>query len=135
MYSPNSSALGIVTDFKLKRPLMLESDVTVDEALLVMRKTHVRSVIVIDKNEQFLGLLTLADLESRKVLSLANSMRVSRSDLAIRELMTPKDKLSGISYMALADARIGDVLKTLQHRGVPHMLLTHMAQIRLIKNN
>lgn len=124
IYNLESPALTIVTNFKEKRPALLEQDLSIDEALKFMRKSHVRSVIVIDKAESFLGLVTLADLESRKVLMRADQMGLKRSELSLSDLMTPKAKLLGIPFKEVADARIGDILRTLQHLGKPHVLVT-----------
>lgn len=117
-------AIAVATDFKIKRPALLEGDVSIDQALAIMRKSHVRSVLVIDGNEHFLGLLTLADLESRKVLSTAEAMNLKRADLTAADLMTPKQKLFGMPYVEIVRARIGDLLKTLNSLGTQHVLLT-----------
>lgn len=124
MFTLESPAAALITDFKQKRPAMLEQDLSIDEAIKFMRKSHVRSVIVIDDAENFMGLVTFADLESRKVLSRADQMGLKRTELSIRDLMTPKDKLFGIRLRDVADACVGDMLKTLQHLGKPHVLLT-----------
>ncbi len=122
--SVNSPASSVITDFNYKRPTMLEQDVGIDAALMVMRKSHVRSVLVIDQEENFQGLVTLANLESDKVLALMNRMGLSRSDLTIRDVMTPKEKLQGVGLETVYHAKIGDLLSTFQHAGCPHILLT-----------
>ena len=124
IYTLESPAETVITNFKKRTPSLLEQDLSLDEALRFMRKSHVRSAIVIDKGETFLGLLTLADLESRKVLSMADKMGLKRTDLCIADVMTPKAKLRGISIKEVMDARIGDMLQTLQDLGKPHVLLT-----------
>ena len=43
-----SNTSYIVTDFTHKRPQLIEKDVSVDEALYMMKMGHVRSKIVID---------------------------------------------------------------------------------------
>jgi CBS domain containing-hemolysin-like protein len=119
-----SPASSVITDFNYKRPTMLEQDVGIDAALMVMRKTHVRSVLVIDQDENFQGLVTLANLESDKVLALTHSMGVSRSDITIRDVMTSKEKLQGVDIETVYHSKIGDLLTTFQHVGCPHILLT-----------
>lgn len=119
-----SAATALITNFKQKRPAMLEQDLSIDDALRFMRKSHVRSVIVIDAAENFTGLVTSADLESRKVLARADKMGLQRTELTIRDLMTTKDKLFGIRLHDVENARVGDMLRTLQDLGKPHVLLT-----------
>lgn len=121
--SLDSPASDIVTRFDHTRPFALELDVGIDDALLLMKKAHVRSVIVMDGAEQFKGIISVADLESRKVLSVAQSLGQRRDELSVADLMTPRDKLSGLSIQQIEGSRIGDVLKTLQDVGSQHMLV------------
>lgn len=132
IYDLDTPALHVLTDFLQTQPLMLEQQVGLEEAVTVMRKTHVRSVIVTDDKETFLGLLTLADLESRKVLSIASSMGTERANLSIRDIMTPREALCGVAYKEICRSRIGDLLNTLEHQGKQHMLVvdTEKQQIR-----
>jgi CBS domain-containing protein len=92
-----------------------------------MRKVHVRSVIVTDSSGDFRGILTVMDLESRKVLSQATSLGLKRDDLSIKDVMVNRDKLRGVSLSALQQGTIGDLLKTLRNEGSMHMLVVDPA--------
>ncbi|SEG75545.1 CBS domain-containing protein [Marinobacterium lutimaris] len=116
-----SPARLVVTDFLYHKPLKLNPDVGVDEAIAAMRRAHVRSVLV--ANGEFRGIVTVADLESRKVLSLATSSGQARSDLAISDLMIPKAKLKGVPINVIETATIGSLLQTLKNEGQQHMLV------------
>ncbi len=117
----DSPARLVVTDFLYHKPLVLNPDVGVDEAIAAMRRSHVRSVLI--ANGEFRGIVTVADLESRKVLSLATSSGQSRSDLAISDLMIPKAKLKGVPIGVIETATIGSLLQTLKNEGQQHMLV------------
>jgi len=119
----DSPARLVVTDFLYHRPLTMLPEVGVDEAIAAMRRAHVRSILVTDTADAFRGIVTVADLESRKVLSLATSSGRTRGDLSIGELMTPKEKLKGVTLGAVEKGTIGDLLQTLKHEGQPHMLV------------
>ncbi|UTW11538.1 CBS domain-containing protein [Marinobacterium rhizophilum] len=121
--SLESPASSIVTSFESTRPLALELDVGIHEALLMMKKAHVRSVLVMDSAEKFRGIISVSDLESRKVLSIAQSLGLRRDDLSIGDVMTPSSKLAGLSMQQLNGSSIGDILKTLQDVGSQHMLV------------
>ncbi len=121
--SLESPASSIVTRFESTRPLALELDVGINEALLMMKKAHVRSVIVMDGAEKFRGIISVSDLESRKVLSIAQSLGQRRDDLSIGDVMTPSSRLAGLSTQQLDGSCIGDILKTLQDVGSQHMLV------------
>ncbi|MBV1786840.1 CBS domain-containing protein [Marinobacterium sp. D7] len=119
----NSPARLVMTDFLYHRPLTLLADVSIDDAIAAMRRAHVRSILVTDTADAFRGIITVADLESRKVLSLATSSGQARGDLTIGDLMTPKEKLRGVTLGAVEKGSIGDLLQTLKNEGQPHMLV------------
>jgi len=121
--SLESPAINVVTNFESTRPLALELDVGINDALLMMKKAHVRSVIVMDGAEKFRGIISVSDLESRKVLSTAQSQGLRRDDLTIGDVMTPSEKLAGLSMQQISGSCIGDILKTLQDVGSQHMLV------------
>ncbi len=129
--SLDSPASAIVTSFEFTKPLALELDVGINQALLMMKKAHVRSVIVMDGTEQFKGIISVSDLESRKVLSIAQSLGQRRDELTIADVMTPSTKLTGLSMQQVANSSIGDVLKTLQDVGSQHMLVVKPEEQRI----
>ncbi|MBA4503182.1 CBS domain-containing protein [Marinobacterium marinum] len=121
--SLDSPAEQVMTDFRQVQPLTMSLTESISDATQAMRKVHVRSVIVTDSNAHFRGILTVLDLESRKVLSQATSLGVKREDLSIKDVMISREKLRGVPLAALQQGSIGDLLKTLQHEGSQHMLV------------
>ena len=130
-YTLDTPAVRMMSDFLKVQPIMVEMDVSLDEARRMMRKMHVRSVLVIDASERFRGLLTLADLESRRALSLVSTAGIDREDLSIRDVMTPRDRLRAVALADLERGRVGDLLQTLRNEGVPHMLVVDTASGQL----
>ncbi len=123
VFTPDTPALRVVTDFRHTEPVQLSQEMDLDEAMTLLRKMHVRSGLVINESGVFKGLVTVADLVSRQVLSIATSQGLKRSDLTVRDLMIPKHKLSGVSLQALSHSSIGDLLKTLKQGGSQYMLV------------
>lgn len=121
----DSPAETVMTDFRQVRPLTMSLNESVNDATLAMRKVHVRSVIVTDSSEHFRGILTVLDLESRKVLSQATSLGLKREDLSIKDVMVSREKLRGVPLTVLQQGSIGDLLKTLQNEGSQHMLVVN----------
>ncbi|WP_170221828.1 CBS domain-containing protein [Neptunomonas concharum] len=122
-YTLDTPAINIMTDFERVQPLLMEKNVSIDDARSMMKRMHVRSILVIDKDENFRGLLTLADLESRLAMSIATSAGLKREDISIKEVMTPREKLHAVPLHEISHAKIGDLLQTLQHVGTPHILV------------
>jgi len=118
-----SNASYIVTDFTHKRPQLIEKDVSVDEALYMMKMGHVRSKIVIDQSENLMGVISSSDLASYKVLHIAQLRNVSRADLTVENLMIKKEDMRAINFSKISNYTIGDVLATLRNMGQQHVLL------------
>ncbi|GAA0694959.1 hypothetical protein GCM10009104_23140 [Marinobacterium maritimum] len=125
--SLDSPAETVMTDFRQIPPLTMSLTESVSDATQAMRKVHVRSVIVTDSSGDFRGILTVIDLESRKVLSQATSLGLKRDDLSIKDVMVSRDKLRGVPLSALQQGTIGDLLKTLRNEGSMHMLVVDPA--------
>ncbi|MFW1677395.1 CBS domain-containing protein [Pontibacter sp. JAM-7] len=122
-FTPDTPAIRIMTDFRQTEPVQVQLDMSLDEAMELLRRMHVRSGLVTDENGTFKGLVTVADLLSRQVLSIATNQGLNRSDLTIRDLMIPKQKLSGISLQTLLQSNVGDLLKTLKQGGSQYLLV------------
>ncbi len=118
-----SPATAVFTDFESEHPLMLEQDVGIDHAIEVMRREHVRLKLVIDHDEHFRGVITLADLLSVKVMRACERTGLARADLTIAHIMTPRDALRAIDYRQLLHASIADVLATMRSHGEQHVLV------------
>ena len=84
---------------------------------------HVRSKIVIDHDENFMGVISSSDLSSYKVLHIAQLRNVSRGDLSVETLMLKKDEMRAIDFAKINNYTIGDVLATLKNLGQQHVLL------------
>lgn len=117
------TAMLVFTDFMKYQPRMLEEGASVDEALAMMRKTHVRMNLVIDQEEHFKGIISLMDLQSSKVMSASTNLGMPRSELSVREVMLPKEKLHAITLSELRKSTIGDVVQTMQYYGDQHALV------------
>ncbi|GAB3037741.1 CBS domain-containing protein [Bowmanella dokdonensis] len=118
-----SPAWKVVTDFTRRNPQIIDKDVSVDQTLFMMKKGHVKSLLVVDADHQFLGVISFADLTSRKVLMIAAQKGLERQDLCVEDLMVTREHLHGIPYDRILNACIGDVVHTLRTLGEQHILL------------
>jgi CBS-domain-containing membrane protein len=119
----NSSALRILTDFSTQKPLMIEEQTSVEDAKALMKRAHVRLKLVIDHEENFKGIVSLADLVSVKVIQARERTGLPLADLAVTDVMTEHKALRGIDLRELKQARIGDLLSTMQSVGEQHVLV------------
>lgn len=118
----SSPATYVMTDFTRRSPLLIDQDTSIDDALLIMRKTHARTNIVVSDSMDMLGIVALADLLSRKVLMSANLKGVSRQDITVSDVMNNLSDVHAVKYSKLVNASIGDVLTTMQALGEQYLL-------------
>ena len=118
-----SPATEVFTDFSKNNPLMLEQSTPIKEALEMMKRSHVKLKLVIDSQESFRGIVSLADLLSVKTMQASQATRLHRDDLTVADIMTRRKDLHAIRYDGLASAKVGDLLATMKSFGDQHVLV------------
>ena len=119
----HSPASKVLTDFTRQTPMMLEQWTTIEDAREIMKRTHVKLKLVIDSNESFLGVITLEDLMSAKVVQAMEKSGLSRFDLTVKQVMTPRSALHAIDIRDFEMASIGDIVLTMKKFGDQHVLV------------
>lgn len=116
----DSPALDIFTDFKSTEPLVVEQSLDLLTAEDLMKKTHVRLKLVLDRGN-FVGTLAYEDLIGEKAMALANHRR--RNEILVSEVMTPRSCLKAIEFKEVSHAKIKDIVETLKNEGKRHFLV------------
>ncbi|BDF96228.1 MULTISPECIES: CBS domain-containing protein [Pseudoalteromonas] len=119
-----SPALTMVNNFTQKDPLRAHYETTIVDALKQITSQHTGFILVIDDQEKLLGIASSADLQSSKVMILAQRLNISRAEISLRHVMTPLSHLTGVSMQSLSYACVGDALQTMEQAGVMFLLVT-----------
>ncbi|PKG76275.1 hypothetical protein CXF83_16825 [Shewanella sp. Choline-02u-19] len=119
----NSPALSIFTDFNHSQPMVIDAATSAIDTSNVMDKTHAFMRLVVDKDNQFLGVITKHELLHRKMVKLANKFACSIEELLVTDMMIARDQLSALDYQQLSTANVSDVVRSLQENGLHHMLV------------
>jgi CBS domain containing-hemolysin-like protein len=117
----DSPALDIFTDFKKTEPLVIEQSIDIVTAEDLMKKTHVKLKLVLDRQGNFVGALAYEDLIGEKAIARANHVR--RTEILVSEVMTPRSCLKAIEFNDLGRAKIKDLVETLKNEGRQHFLV------------
>ena len=117
-----SPALAIFTDFEMYNPLVLEENTSAIEAEKLMAKAHVRMKIVVDKSNNFLGIVSLKDLSEQEVIKKISNGH-ERPNLMITDFMRKKSDLSAFDFDELETATIGDIVDALEESAHQHCLV------------
>jgi len=118
----NSPAQEILTDFNYNHPYVVESTTSAVETEAMMKRAHVRLKFVIDKEERFLGIITLTDLGQDNLQKYVDA-GFELEDISAAQIMTPRSALKAFNYDELAESTICDVLTSLQMTNLHHCLV------------
>lgn len=125
-YSPNpvqisSSALEVMTDLRFVPAATTQSDTAVSAASQKMIARGVRLLLVVDRENDVIGLITARDLDGSRMVDASQSNGLSFEELKVGHVMT-----SGIEVLplqAVLHARVGDIVETLKDSGRQHALV------------
>lgn len=118
----NSSALSVFTDFKENRPLVIDANCSAIEAERLMLEEHVRLKLVINSSRQFLGVISLADLNSQELLKRV-AEGFNRYELRVSDFMRPRETLRVLDYSEIADSSVADLVDALKGNYQQHCLV------------
>ena len=121
--APESSALAILTDFKNHRPHVVEAHIPAVEAAELMRQENVYLKLVVDKSNEFIGLVSHEDLSSQSVLLTQVANGIKRDDVLVSDLMHARESVSAINYDDLQRCTVADIIYTLQRHGQQYFIV------------
>lgn len=121
--TPEDSALAVMTDLTRVPAVLVDPDVDIEAGLRIMVRRGVRSLLVVNVDNEIVGLISAPDLLGEKPLQHLREHGGRRADVRIYELMTPIAELEVLPLSAVAQARVGNVLATLEQSGRQHALV------------
>lgn len=118
--SLDDAAVSVMTDFQKVTAFTIDPDVSVDTAARVMRRRRVHLLLVVDVDNEVLGIITSNDLIGEKTLQCISARGIARADALVRDIMTPESRIEVISMDDVAHAHVGHVVATLKATGRRH---------------
>ncbi|MDN3489698.1 MULTISPECIES: CBS domain-containing protein [unclassified Pseudoalteromonas] len=119
-----SPATQVVTSFTDTSPMRASFDMTIEQASKQLTTQRSDFILVTDEQQKLIGIVASADLQSSKIMILAQRLGLPRSEISLRYLMTPLSNLMGVSMKSLSYSCIGDALQTMEHHGAMFLLVT-----------
>lgn len=117
-----SSATTILTDFNTQLPLMIDANSCATEVEFLMKKEHVRLKLVVDEQENFVGIITLRDLNSQEIIKKV-ATGFKRDEFRVHEFMIPSSNISVLDADDIKDSTIKDVVYSLSNYDEQHILV------------
>jgi len=116
-------ALTVMTDFALVTARTIAPLENIEAARARMINAGVRLLLVVDEQEHILGLITATDLTGEKPMQILQTQGIRHSDVLVKDIMTPREKLDVICMDDLKGAKVGNVVATLIAQGRQHALV------------
>jgi CBS-domain-containing membrane protein len=116
-------AAQVMTDFKVVTAYTIFPLETIEDARAKMIHRGVRMLLVVDDQNQILGLITATDLSGEKPMQVVQTQGVRHSDVMVKDIMTPREKLEVLCMENLVGARVGNILATLRGHCRQHALV------------
>jgi len=119
----DSPAVDVMTDLtRITAVIILPGD-TVDEAHRRMIQRGVRLLLVVDADRRVRGIVTANDVLGEKPVKTAVQQGVHRSDVQVRDIMTPRVELEALELREVEAATVGHIVATLKAAGRQHTLV------------
>jgi len=123
MVKLDSPAAAVMTSFKTVHPITTIPEVPIDVALKKMKTAGVRLLFVMNNADQIIGLVTAKDIMGERPIQITRQMRVPRADITVAAVMTPQPDICALDALAVRDARVGDIVETLNAQNRQHALV------------
>lgn len=116
-------AVSVMTDLTRVPAVLVDPDVDIEAAMRVMIRRNVRSLFVVNVDNEIVGLITATDLLGEKPLQHIQQYGGRRADIRVLDLMTPHSRLEVLPLAEVAHARVGHVVATLRQAGRQHAMV------------
>lgn len=118
-----SPAIDVMTDLARVAAVTVTPNKSVDEALERMRNSGVRLLLVVNTEDAVLGLITARDIHGERPVRFMRELGVSRKDMLVRDIMTPREKLEAMWMHEVQVSTVGDIIETLKQAGRQHAMV------------
>ncbi|MDX1604871.1 MAG: CBS domain-containing protein [Candidatus Competibacterales bacterium] len=119
----DDAALEVMTDFNLVMPVVVRPETSIDDALELMKLSGVRLLLVINADEEVIGLVTSYDIQGAKPIELANRDRIAHSEIRVETIMTPRSEIGALELGDVQRLKVGHIVETLQELERQHLLV------------
>lgn len=118
-----SPALCVMTDLRQVSAATIAPDATLAQATQTMIQRGVRLLLVVNREEEVLGLITARDTSGEKPIQMVQERGVKFSDLLVADMMCPREKIELVEATDVLRATVGDIVETLKQTKRQHAIV------------
>lgn len=122
----DSPALEVMTDFRIVYPVTTTPDVSIDDALELMKVKGVRLLLVVDASDVVVGVITAKDIQGERPVKLAQASRISHAEITVEAIMTPQSEIEVLNLLSVRNVQVGTIVATLRELGRQHALVVEV---------
>jgi CBS-domain-containing membrane protein len=120
------AALQVMTDFRSIVAVIILAGDSADEAHRRMIQRGVRLLLVVDQDRKVVGLITATDVLGEKPMQVVAQRGIKRGELAVRDIMTPQERLEVLDLNDVRGAKVGHIVATLSKAGRQHAIVVEV---------
>lgn len=119
----DNPAVEVMTDLTRVTAVIILAGDSVDEAHRRMIQRGVRLLLVVDQDRKVHGVITANDVLGEKPVQAAVQRGVARSEIHVRDVMTPRSNLQVLQMREVSASTVGHIVATLKAAGRQHTLV------------
>ncbi|MEH6649868.1 MAG: CBS domain-containing protein [Motiliproteus sp.] len=120
---PTDPAISVMTDLKIVKAITVSPQLAIDDALQRMISAEVRMLLVVDNHTMLVGVITSRDVMGEKPVVYASQERLSRDQILVANIMTPREQIEALTFEDVCNAQVGDIVTTLRDSSRQHALV------------
>ncbi len=124
--SHDAPATEVMTDLKYVKVITVDVDSGINDALHLMMHAGVRMLVATDR-EGIAGIITSRDINGEKPVDFISRHRVTRDEVKVADIMTPRSEIDAMLLSDVIKARVGDIIVTLREAGRQHAIVVEKA--------
>lgn len=119
----DSPALCVMTDLRQVSAATIAPDATLAQATQTMISRGVRLLLVVNRDDEVLGLITARDTQGEKPIQLIQERGGRFADLLVADLMCPRERIELVDAADVLRAKVGDIVETLKQTKRQHAIV------------
>jgi CBS-domain-containing membrane protein len=116
-------AISVMTDLSKVSVVSVRAKTSMDMANAKMIRYGVRTLLVLDDNDQVAGLLTASDVLGEKPMRFLQNMGGTHADIMVRDIMTTQRELEVLKIEDVQKAQVGQIVASLKKSHRQHVLV------------
>lgn len=120
----NDDARSVFIDFSKTPPITIPPNTPIDIAIYEMKARH-QTMLLVEDNEQIVGFIGIEDLLGEYPIRIMSQRGLTRTELMVSPLMTPRDQIFVIDSSHLRHAQVGHILNTIKNHSTHYILVVH----------